>query len=490
MAVMENIRSTATNPWMKAVFAVIVLVFVFWGVGGAGGPTNQVIAEVNGKRITDTDFQRLMRNVSRNQGEAKSDEEQQRIAQQAVAQLIEMEVLIQAAQANEVEVSSDEIARYVLQIDGFKDSKGKFSDTLYRKNLKRMGMTQGRFEEQIRTQLTLQKLSDLSWQGVQVSDGQVRRQYDRAETKIALRLVRIPDSNLIDDVTVDDATIDAYVSTNEADIRARYEADFKRLYKKSRRAKLHQIIINPDAEESDQGARAKIDSVLDQARNGADFAELARLHSHDISAANGGDVGVVAEEQLAPSVAAAVFETAPGEVTDVVTRKDGLFIAKVEEIIPAETTEFDTVKTDIARTITAEKGVGDIAQAYAEKILGDWTTNGEPSTELLAEQSVFSMDTPLFPLGAPSFPGLSDSPDLIKALASAEGPGVLSTIFPVPGGRIIAEVTQLSRPTEADFERDKDSIRRRLEALARSEWVAAWKDDLIDQASIVQHWHP
>jgi len=490
MAVMENIRSTASNPWMKAVFAAIVLVFVFWGVGGAGGPTNQVIAEVNGKRITDTDFQRLMRNVSRSQGEAKSDEEQQRLAQQAVAQLIEMEVLTQTAETNGVEVSSDEIARYVLQIDGFKDSDGKFSDTLYRKNLKRMGMTQGRFEEQIRTQLTLEKLSDLSWQGIQVSDGQVRRQYNQAETKVSLRLVRIPDSNLIGDVQVDDASIDAFVVSNEGDIRARYEADFKRLYKKSRRAKLRQIIIKPDVEDSEQGARVKIESLLTQARNGADFAELARTHSHDLSAANGGDIGVMAEEQLSPSIAAAVFDTAAGDVTEVVTQNDGLFIAKVEEIMPAETTDFDSVKADIARTITAEKGVGEIASAYAEKVLADWTANGEPSAELLAEQAVFSMDTPAFPLGAPNFPGLSDSPALIKALLDAEGTGILSTIFPVPGGRIVAEIVQLDRPTDADFERDKDSIRRRLEAMARNEWVAAWKDDLIARADVRQHWQP
>ena len=108
MAVMENIRAGANNPWMKAVFAAIVLVFVFWGVGGAGGPTNQVIAEVNGERITDTQFQNLMRNYSRSQGEAKSDEEQSRIAGQAVAELIETEVLQQAAVDNNIEVSDDE----------------------------------------------------------------------------------------------------------------------------------------------------------------------------------------------------------------------------------------------------------------------------------------------------------------------------------------------------------------------------------------------
>ena len=490
MAVMENIRSTATNPWMKAVFAVIVLVFVFWGVGGAGGPTNQVIAEVNGKRITDTDFQRLMRNITRNQGEAKSDEEQSRIAQQVVEQLIEMEVLTQAAERNGVEVSSDEIARYVLQIDAFRDDKGKFTEKLYRKNLKRMGMTQGRFEDQIRTQLTLEKLSDISYQGVRVSDGQVRRQYMQAETKVSLRMVRIPDSNLIDDVNVDEGTIDAFVTNNEADIRARYEADFKRLYKKSKRAKLRQIIIKPDVEDSPEGARVKIDSILNQARNGADFAELAKTHSHDLSAANGGDSGVMAEEQLSPSIAAAVFETEVGQVTDVVTQADGLVILKVDEVIPAETTEFDAVKKDIARTITAEKGVGDVAKAYASRLLTDWQNNGTPSDEILSEQAVFSMDTPTFPLGAPSFPGLTDSPDLLKAISTADSTGLLQEIFAVPGGRIVAEITQLERPSDEDFEQDKDSIRRRLEALARNEWVQAWRSDLVDQSNVQQHWHP
>ena len=77
-------------------------------------------------------------------------------------------------------------------------------------------------------------------------------------------MVRIPDSNLIDDVTVDEGTIDAFVTNNEGDIRARYEADFKRLYKKSKRAKVRQIIIKPDVEDSQEGARVKVGSLETQ----------------------------------------------------------------------------------------------------------------------------------------------------------------------------------------------------------------------------------
>jgi peptidyl-prolyl cis-trans isomerase D len=487
---MENIRAGASNPWMKAVFAAIVLVFVFWGVGGAGGPTNQVIAEVNGKRITDTQFQRLMRNMSRSQGEAKSDEEQARFAQQAVLELIELEVLEQAAEATGIEVSADEIARYVLQIDGFKDSDGKFSEKLYTKNLKRMGMTQGRFEAQVRSQMTLQKLSEIAYTGVQITEGQVRRTFMQSQTKVALKLVRIPDSNLLDDVTVDDAMIAAFVESNEADIRVRYEADFKRLYKKSRRAELQQILINPDAVEGDTDARSVIDGIRARAIAGEDFGELATANSHDLSAPNGGDIGRMAEEQLSPSIAAAVFEVGVGGITEVVTTSEGLLIAKVNEVLPAETIAFDSVKAEIARTITSEKGVGSVAQAYADRILESWKTDGTPNPELLTEQNVLALETPTFPIAAPGFPGLSDSAELLKAIEGASDVGLLDAVYPVPGGRLIAEITLLSVPSDADFEKDKDQIRKRMEALSRNDWVAAWKDDFVSQADVVQYWRP
>jgi len=487
MAVMENIRAGATNPWMKAVFAAIVLVFVFWGVGGAGGPTNQVIAEVNGERITDTAFQRIMRNYSRSQGEAKSDEEQSRIAGQAVAELIQTEVLQQTAAENGIEVSDDEIARYVLQVDAFKDSDGKFSDKLYSKNLKRMGMTQGRFEAQIRNQLTLTKMSELAWGGVRISEGQVRRLYMETQTQVSLKLVRIPDSNLLDDVNVEDSMVDLFVQNNEADIRLRYEDDLKRLYKKPQRARIRQIIVKPDGESD---VRARMDKILAKAKAGDDFADLARAHSDDFSAENGGDVGIMAEQQLSPSVASAVFGTKAGEITDVVTIADGLLIAKVEALFEAETIPFEDVKTTIARTITAEKGVGDTASAYATKVLESWQADGAPSDELLSEQSVVALETPPFAVGNPNFPGLSDSPELLKAIKTAKRTGVFSEVFLTPGGRIVAELTLLEKPDEKKFEEEKKLVRLGLEAEARKQWLQAWREDKVAQASIVQYWQP
>jgi peptidyl-prolyl cis-trans isomerase D len=489
MAVMENIRAGANNPWMKAVFACIVLVFVFWGVGGSGGPQNTTVAEVNGKRITDTQFQRLMRQISRSQGDASSDEEQSRIAQFAIEQLIQSELMLQTAENNGIEVSEEEIADYLWNIEEFKDSRGEFSQRLYKKNLKRMGFNQGRFEQQIRDDILLFKLRQAVSNGVRITDGQLRRQYMKSQTKMTLKMVRIPDSVLLDDVEVDPNMMTAFMESNKADIRARYEQDFKRLYKKSRGATLRQILIKTDAADG-ISPREKIDSVLSKARAGDDFAALAQEHSQGLAAANGGNIGTMAEEQLSPSVAAAVFKMEAGQITDVITTNDGLIIMQVSAIIPEETVDFDTAAPDIAKTITAEKNVGTVAQAYADKILESWKTNGSPDEAVMAEQGVIALETPVFAAANPTFPGLSDSKKLVDTLTKAEEAGLLMQVFAVSGGRIVAEITSLDLPSDEQYTEDKSRIGRLLEAQAKQEWVQTWEQNLAERANVVQHYRP
>jgi len=489
MAVMENIRLGANNPWMKALFAVIVLVFVFWGIG-ANGPTNQEIAFVNGERITDTQYQRLMRVRARDLDGGGTDEEQKRMAQQVVQELIQTKVLLQEARSAQITVSSEEIARFVLQYDAFKDSDGNFSQKLYKRNLKRMGLTQGKFEDQIRDDLAIRKLFAAVANGIKISDGQVRRQYLQESTKVSLKVLRIPDASLLDDVEVDDDALDAFVSANEADIRSRYEADYRRLYRKPRRATISQILLRTDLEGEREDPRGRLQKVLKKARDGEDFAKLARIHSEDINARHGGVMGTVAEEQLEKTVAEAVFATETGGITDVLPVKNGLLIVKVDAVFPSEETAFDDVKTAIGRTLTQERSVGPVAAAYASEVLADWKTTGAPSAEKLLAQKLTAQDTGEFAIGRPAFPGLSDSPVLMNKLASTTGVGLIDTVFAVPGGRMIVEVTSFERPDEETMKSEEGLIRKRLEFSAQRQFVQVWTEDLVARADIDQRWRP
>lgn len=64
---------------------------------------------------------------------------------------------------------------------------------------------------------------------------------------------------------------------------------------------------------------------------GADFAALAKANSDGSDAAQGGDMGWIARDQVAADLEKAVFAAPVGSVSDVVTLSDGLYIFKINQ---------------------------------------------------------------------------------------------------------------------------------------------------------------
>jgi hypothetical protein len=58
----------------------------------------------------------------------------------------------------------------------------------------------------------------------------------------------------------------------------------------------------PGAPPRSGGVRERASRVLQEARNGGDFATLAQRHSEDATAANGGDLGVIRRGQALPGL--------------------------------------------------------------------------------------------------------------------------------------------------------------------------------------------
>jgi peptidyl-prolyl cis-trans isomerase C len=93
------------------------------------------------------------------------------------------------------------------------------------------------------------------------------------------------------------------------------------------------ILIRPDGpdDEAKKKARATAEDVAKQARGGADFAELARKHSADGSAQQGGDLGFFTKGAMVPAFSAAAFALQPGQVSDVVETQFGFHVIKLAE---------------------------------------------------------------------------------------------------------------------------------------------------------------
>jgi len=100
--------------------------------------------------------------------------------------------------------------------------------------------------------------------------------------------------------------------------------------------------------ESEDEAKA----VKEELNKGADFAELAKKHSKDPGASNGGDLGFFSKGEMVPEFSAVAFVLEPGKVSDPVKSQFGWHIIKVEEKRSRQAPAFDQVKGQIETYVT------------------------------------------------------------------------------------------------------------------------------------------
>jgi peptidyl-prolyl cis-trans isomerase SurA len=75
------------------------------------------------------------------------------------------------------------------------------------------------------------------------------------------------------------------------------------------------ILLRLNEVVSENDARNRLEDLKDRVENGADFAELARLHSDDTSAARGGDLGWISPGDTVPEFERAMDALQPGRVS-------------------------------------------------------------------------------------------------------------------------------------------------------------------------------
>ncbi len=100
---------------------------------------------------------------------------------------------------------------------------------------------------------------------------------------------------------------------------------------------VRQILIRTSEAVSEADARRKLEDLRERiVRGGADFAELARVHSEDSSAARGGDLGWLYPGDTVPDFERAMDALKPGEISQPVKTQFGWHLIQVLERRTAE----------------------------------------------------------------------------------------------------------------------------------------------------------
>lgn len=128
--------------------------------------------------------------------------------------------------------------------------------------------------------------------------------------------------------------------------------------------KLRLIRLTQLADEGAEILQQTADKILSELGSGGSFDELARKHSQDSRAKNGGDWGWVSKSALSPALSEAAFALAKGQFSQAIPVGGDIFILFAEDRRYAGVQPIDEVRPEIERYLSQQ-----LARESQERLL-------------------------------------------------------------------------------------------------------------------------
>lgn len=144
----------------------------------------------------------------------------------------------------------------------------------------------------------------------------------------------------------------------------------KSLFTTPERVKVSLILLRVDpaaTAEVWQQASEEAAGIVERLGDGADFAELARIHSSDKSAKDGGDMGYIHSGMLGANAQKVLDIMEPGEISAPVVMLEGVAIFRLDDRIKAQLNPLSSVRERAEKLYLREKGE-QAWQALQEKL--------------------------------------------------------------------------------------------------------------------------
>jgi len=330
----------------------------------------------------------------------------QRILQQL---LLQKEMEYEAGQLG-IRVSNDEIAdRIKLILPAAFNGDSPIAPDQYASLVQsRTQMTVPQFEEMVRQGMLQEKFQKLVTDGISAGPAELQEEFVYRNQKVKLDYAYIKPEDLLAKITVDDAAVNAAYEKNKAkyqvpekrvvryaivdvnqirqsmqvsddQLKAQYQKNIQD-YQVPNRVHVEHILLmtvgKPDAEVEE--IKKKAQDILNQAKKGANFEDLAKKYSEDGgtpgnpgSRDKGGDLGWIVQGQTVPEFEKAAFSLPKGSISDLIKTQYGFHIIKIIDKEAAHTKPFDEVKDSIRAPLLlseADKQAGNVADQLSQAI--------------------------------------------------------------------------------------------------------------------------
>ncbi|HEJ9060642.1 TPA: peptidylprolyl isomerase [Serratia fonticola] len=400
---MDNLRAAANHVVLKIILGLIILSFLLTGVVSYQGSAGDYAAKVNGQVIERAQLEQAFQSErSRMQQElgdrfsamAGNEGYMQQMRQQVLSQLIDKSLLDQYAKTLGLSASDDQVKEAIRQ-EAYFQTDGKFDNAKYLDLITRSGFSADQYAQYTRQRLINQQMiqgfggSDIvppseaeSMVALVLQERDVRLATIDLNAMMAKQTVTdeelktffeqnknsfiAPEKVKVSFIPLDAAALQDKVTVTEADISAYYDGH-QSSFGQPERKKFSVIQLKTEAD-----AKA----VLEELKNGGDFAALAKEKSTDIiSRRTGGEMDWMEPDTTADELKQANL-TEKGQLSGVVKSSVGYLIVRLDDIKPALVKPLSEVHDAIAKQIKQEKAV-DAYYALQQKVSEAATSDNE-----------------------------------------------------------------------------------------------------------------
>ncbi len=400
----DSLHSQRYRWFWYITLGALALVFAAWGAYGVvnlnvGG--SSYAAEADGAKIpleqARNVWQRQQMMWQQRLGGAEIPPElKSKLQDQTLEKMIENALMEKRTQELGYRVSNDQMLDAIHNEPAFQIS-GVYSAEAAKAALAQAGMNIDSFKRQLETDLRRAQLEG----GIRASNFltpvELTRMADLEGEEREARYVVLPADKFSAAANVSDAAVAAFYKAHPAqfmtpesahlqyaelrleslatqqpvtdtDLRAAYEKNKARLNVPERRHARHILVTGKD----DASALALAQQVLEQAKGGKDFGELAKQYSQDPgSAHSGGDLGWSERGAFVAPFADALFGMRVGEIKGPVKTQFGYHIIRLDEVQAGKGKTFEEARADLESQLRRDRATdrfGEIQEQLQTKL--------------------------------------------------------------------------------------------------------------------------
>jgi peptidyl-prolyl cis-trans isomerase D len=497
---------------LLVICAAMVITLVPGGIGssiGLGGPGQGVVATVAGEPVTTLEVQREARQMLRQQFPRGGEQAAMLLpyfAERAAQTLIGRIALVAEAERLGLRATDEEV-RDELQHGRYAATffpGGNFvGQQQYESILQNADLSVPVFEQNVKFDILLDKLRDLATGGVLVPEAEVRKEFEKQNTKVKFEYAVLRKDDLLKQIHPSDAELKAFYDRNQAtynnsipetrkvryvvletakimaeasvspqDLQGYYD-QHREDYRVPEQVSVSHILIKtplpgPDGKVDPKGeeeARKKAEDVLKQLKAGGNFGELAKKYSEDPgSGKNGGSLGFIGRGRTVPEFEKTAFSLPKSSTSDLVQSSYGFHIIRVDDKQAAHLKTLNEVKDQIEGSIREQKA----AQAASNQVNALLAQARGTGLDKAATAKGLNLVNTDFVSRTDSLPGIGNSAQFMSAVFGQAEKSPPQQVA-LPQGYAVFEVTAIKPPATPTFE----EIRSRVETEFQNERVAA-----------------